>query len=226
MLDPQGPSVDSLPEVWLDRNGNYMAILGGGNLATESIRLAAWPLPRVTRLAARIGGRLRGSILKMRLLAIGGQVGKRLSVGRGVQLIAARGATVCIGDRVSLGTGVILSVGSEASVVIGDDVRLTHYTLIGAECFISMADRVQVGEHCSIRDHDHDASALSMHAARLICSPVSIGEDSWIGRGVAVLRGSRIESGAIIGANAVVRGKIPKNAVAVGIPTRVVRIRR
>jgi acetyltransferase-like isoleucine patch superfamily enzyme len=89
-----------------------------------------------------------------------------------------------------------------------------------------MADRVQVGEHSSIRDHDHDASALSMHSARLICSPVSIGEDSWIGRGVAVLRGACIEAGAIIGANAVVRGKIPQDGIAVGIPAQVIRIRR
>lgn len=197
-----------------------------GDLATQSIRLIGSPLSRMARLRSRTGGRLRGSMLKLRLLAAGGQVGKRLSVGRGVQVITARGARICIGDRVGLGSGVILSVGSEATVVIGDDVRITHYTLIGAEFFISMADRVQVGEHCSIRDHDHDASALSMHSAPLISSPVSIGEDSWIGRGVAVLRGSCIESGAIIGANAVVRGKIPKNAIAVGIPTRVVRIRR
>lgn len=197
-----------------------------GDLATQSIRLIGSPLSRMARLRSRAGGRLRGSMLKFRLLAAGGQVGKRLSVGRGVQVITARGARICIGDRVGLGSGVILSVGSEATVVIGDDVRITHYTLIGAESFISMADRVQVGEHCSIRDHDHDASALSMHSAPLISSPVSIGEDSWIGRGVAVLRGSCIESGAIIGANAVVHGKIPKNAIAVGIPTRVVRIRR
>lgn len=203
-----------------------MVICDKGNLATRGIRVVAWPLPRMGRLVARFNGRLRGLILKVHLFAIGGHVGKRLSVGRGVQLITAHGANVRIGDRVSLGTGVILNVGSGATVIIGDDVRITHYTLIGAECSISMADRVQIGEHCSIRDHDHDASAFSMHAASLICSPVRIEEDSWIGRGVAVLRGSCIESGAVIGANAVVRGKIAKDAIAVGIPARVVRIRR
>ena len=196
------------------------------DLATRSVRLIGWPLHRAVRLEARIGGRLRGSMLKLRLVATGGQVGKRLSVGRGVQVNTGRGAKVLIGDRVSLGAGVILSVSSEAILIMGDDVRVTHYTLIGAESSISIGDRVQVGEHCSIRDHDHDASALSMHSAPLISSSVTIGEDSWIGRGVAVLRGSCIEQGAVIGANAVVRGKIPTNSIAVGIPTRVIRNRR
>lgn len=203
-----------------------MAISGRGDPAIRTIKLVARSLSRVVRLADRVGGRLRGLLLKLRILAIDGQAGRRLSVGRGVKIITERGALIRLGDRVSFGTGVILSVGAEASLFIGNDVRITHYTLIGAECSISMADRVQVGEHSSIRDHDHDASALSMHSARLICSPVSIGEDSWIGRGVAVLRGACIEAGAIIGANAVVRGKIPQDGIAVGIPAQVIRIRR
>jgi len=177
------------------------------------------------RLGARINGRLRGLWLKVRLAAVGAQVGKRLSAGRGVQISTAPGARWHIGDRVSLGAGVILSVAKGASLTIGDDVRITHYTLIGAEDSIAIADRAQVGEHSSIRDHEHDASARSMHAAAAVCAPVSIGADSWIGRGVAVLKGSHIGAGAVIGANAVVRGDIPPDAIAAGIPARVIRIR-
>jgi acetyltransferase-like isoleucine patch superfamily enzyme len=40
-----------------------------------------------------------------------------------------------------------------------------------------------------------------------------------------VLKGADIGPGAIIGANAVVRGEIPENAVAVGVPARVIRTR-
>jgi acetyltransferase-like isoleucine patch superfamily enzyme len=114
----------------------------------------------------------------------------------------------------------------KAAAVLGNDVRITHYTVIGVEESVSIEDLTQVGEHCSIRDHDHDASARSMHEGSVVCSPVIIGEDSWIGRGVAVLKGSCIGEGAVIGANAVVRGHIPQDAVAVGIPARVVRVRR
>lgn len=202
-----------------------MMIRNRQSLATQCVKLVGCPLNRTVRLKARINGRLRGSMLKFRLVAVGGQVGQRLSVGRGVQVNTGHGAKILIGDRVSLGAGVILSVSSGASLIIGDDVRVTHYTLIGAECSILIGDRAQVGEHCSIRDHDHDASAISMHSAPLIATPVAIGKDAWIGRGVAVLRGSCIEPGVVIGANAVVRGKIPENSIAVGIPTRVIRNR-
>jgi serine acetyltransferase len=196
------------------------------SLVTQRINLVARPLPSALRLAERTSGRLRGFWLRVRLRAIGAHVGKRLSVNRGVQVITTRGAKWYVGDRVSLGAGVILSVGKGASLVIGNDVRITHYTVIGVEFSMSIEDRAQVGEHCSIRDHDHDASATSMHAAAVVCSPVSIGEDSWIGRGVAVLKGSHVGTGAVIGANAVVCGHIPQDAIAVGVPAHVIRIRR
>lgn len=183
-------------------------------------------LPRALRLLRRITTRLRGLWLKLCLTADGARVGKRLSVGRGVRVSTTRGARWEIGDRVTLGTGVILSVGKRADIIIGNDVRIMHYTLIGVESSMSIEDRAQIGEQCSIRDHDHDTSAFSMQAAPVICSPVSIGEDSWIGRGVAVLKGSKVGNGAIVGANAVVRGDIPQNAIAVGIPARVVKSRR
>jgi serine acetyltransferase len=196
------------------------------NLVPENLARIARPLPHVLRLGARVNGRLRGLRFKLRLRAVGAHVGKRISVDRGVQIITYRDASWHLGDRVSLGAGVILNVGEGASLTIGNDVRITHYTVIGVRDSISIEDRAQIGEHCSIRDHDHDASAPSMHAAALVCSPVSIGEDSWIGRGVAVLKGSRIGAGAVIGANALVRGDIPQDAIAVGIPAHVIRIRR
>ena len=190
------------------------------------VTVAAWLLPSGLRFLARINGRLRGLWIKVRLGADGASVGKRLSACRGVQIVTVPGAKWHIGDRVGLGAGVILSVSSGATLNIGDDVRIMHYTLIGAEQSISIEHRAQIAEHCSIRDHDHDVAALSMHAASPVCSPVVIGRDSWIGCGVAVLRGSCIGSGAVIGANAVVRGEIPQNAVAVGIPARVTRMRQ
>ncbi len=202
--------------------GDYMPI----NVTPARLAAVVRPLPGLLRLAERANGRVRGLWLKLRLVAIGGHVGKRLSVAPNVQAITVRGAHWHIGDRVSFGTGVILSVGKNASLTIGDDVRITHYTVIGAELTIAINDRAQVGEHSSIRDHEHDPSAFSMHAAPVICAPVSVGADAWIGRGAAILKGARIGAGAVIGANAVVRGEIPHDAVAVGVPARVIRNRR
>ncbi len=201
-----------------------MAIKGKKGLAAASAAQVAQSSYQMIRLTERIGGRLRGLAFKLKIMASGGRVGRHLSVGRGVHVFASRDAKILIGDRVSLGTGVILSVG-KATFDIGNDVYIGHYTIIGAELSIAIGDRALIAEHCSIRDHNHDVSAVSMHSASLVCSPVCIDDDSWIARGVAVLEGARIGKGAVIGANAVVRGAIPENAIAVGVPARVVRTR-
>ena len=89
-----------------------------------------------------------------------------------------------------------------------------------------LGDRTQIAEHCSARDHEHDVSATSLRSGPLRYSPVCIGEDAWICRGAAVLKGAVIEAGAAVGANAVAIGRIPANTVAVGIPARVVHARK
>jgi len=43
---------------------------------------------------------------------------------------------------------------------------------------------------------------------------VDIGEDVWIGANVVILPGSRIGSGCVIGAGAVVKGELPADQVA------------
>ena len=54
---------------------------------------------------------------------------------------------------------------------------------------------------------------------------VSIGNDVWLAANATVLKGSRISDGAIIGAKGLVKGEIPKNAIAVGVPANVKKYR-
>jgi acetyltransferase-like isoleucine patch superfamily enzyme len=54
---------------------------------------------------------------------------------------------------------------------------------------------------------------------------VRVGHNCWIGYGVCVLRGVTVGDNCVLGTYAVVTRDIPDNAVAVGIPARVVRTR-
>ena len=56
-------------------------------------------------------------------------------------------------------------------------------------------------------------------------APVEIGNDVWIAANVTVLKGSKIKDGAIIGAKALVKGEIPENSIAVGIPSKIIKYR-
>jgi acetyltransferase-like isoleucine patch superfamily enzyme len=54
---------------------------------------------------------------------------------------------------------------------------------------------------------------------------IVIEDDAWLGVGVVVLDGVRIGKGAVIGAGSVVTRDIPDNAIAVGVPASVVKMR-
>jgi Acetyltransferase (isoleucine patch superfamily) len=60
----------------------------------------------------------------------------------------------------------------------------------------------------------------------LVKSPVLIGPDVWLGVKASVLRGSVIEEGTVVGANAVVRGHLPAFVIAAGAPAVVVKDRK
>ena len=53
--------------------------------------------------------------------------------------------------------------------------------------------------------------------------PIHIGMNVWIGAHATILPGVNIGDGAIIGAGAVVNKDIPSNAVAVGVPAKVIK---
>lgn len=54
---------------------------------------------------------------------------------------------------------------------------------------------------------------------------IEIGENAWLAAGVKILKGSKVGNGAVIGANSVVKGEIPDNAIAVGTPAKVKKYR-
>jgi len=56
-------------------------------------------------------------------------------------------------------------------------------------------------------------------------APVIIGEDVWIAAGCKILKGSKINDSAVIGAGSVVKGEIPSNAIAVGVPAKIKKYR-
>lgn len=104
---------------------------------------------------------------------------------------------------------------------------------IGDNVHIAASDSVKIGDDCLmasfiyISDTNHgngnDDPAVPPDLRPLSSSPVEIGDRVWIGEGVAVLPGTAIGDGCIIGAHSVVKGNIPSYTVAVGAPARVVK---
>ena len=87
---------------------------------------------------------------------------------------------------------------------------------IGADCLIAGGTHITISDMHSVVDV-HTGERLNPAA------DIVIGDHVWLAQGALVLKGSVIGEGSIIGANSTVTGAIPKHALAVGSPARVVK---
>jgi len=91
-----------------------------------------------------------------------------------------------------------------------------------------IGDRAVISADVTILTHDYALTAGLRAAGQApetdvaVRSPVTIGRDCFIGARAIILPGSNLGNNVIIGAGAVVRGTIPDDSIAVGVPARVV----
>jgi len=113
----------------------------------------------------------------------------------------------------------LLVIGSHNYFNKNIKIVCLEYIVIGNECLI--ADSVH------FYDHDHNYKDLSkpIREQGYFSKPIKIGNNVWIGDRATILKGVNIGDGAIIGAGAVVTKDIPSNAVAVGNPACIVKMR-
>lgn len=109
-----------------------------------------------------------------------------------------------IGDRVRIGSRCHIWAGpGTGRIIIGNDV------LFGPEVMLTAAT-YNYNEGSPVTEQ-------TMQEA-----DITIGDDVWIATRALVLPGSRIGSGAIVAAGAVVKGEVPPMAIVAGSPAKVV----
>jgi acetyltransferase-like isoleucine patch superfamily enzyme len=147
-------------------------------------------------------------------------------VGPGVQLEIARNARLVLGRWSWIGHGCKIRIHE-------GEVRIGAKTVMGQECTISAYQRVEIGRECVIADRvmlidfDHGVVEVErpIRLQGIYKRDVRVGHNGWIGYGACVLRGVTIGDNCVIGTSAVVTKDVPDNAVAAGLPARVIRIR-
>jgi acetyltransferase-like isoleucine patch superfamily enzyme len=111
-------------------------------------------------------------------------------------------------------------------VFIGNNTVIGRYSMITVKNLVRLGDNVLMGAYVQIIDHNHGSKAGQTIRSQVAeIGEVVIGNDVWIGAGTKILMNCHIGDGAIIGANAVVTGDIPTNAIAVGVPARIIKYR-
>ncbi len=109
--------------------------------------------------------------------------------------------------------GATIRIGSQ-SRIHGACIHATKSVSIGERCLI--AANVQIidsnGHELSFPDVSNRINTIDQGRE------IVIEDDVWIGTGSVVLPGAHIESGSVVGAMSVVRGRVPKNTVVAGNP--------
>ena len=126
----------------------------------------------------------------------------------------------CILDR-------SLNIECHGTLMVGARTIFGHHCTVVAEQQVEIGADCLIAEMVAIRDHDHcfDRLDIPVREQGMVVSPVRIGNNVWLASKVTVTRGVTIGDNAIVGANAVVTRDIPANAIAVGIPARIVKMR-
>jgi len=108
----------------------------------------------------------------------------------------------------------ISHIGSIENIEIGNNVHIGNNAYISAKGGLYIGDNTHISRNLLLYTDNHNYQGeLLPYDDTYILKKVIIEKNVWIGMNVTILPGSHIEEGAIIGAGAIVSGKIPKNAI-------------
>lgn len=133
---------------------------------------------------------------------------------------------VKFGENVSLYNGAYFG-GNEIN--IGSNVDIGINTIIFASNKVTIGDNTSIAGQCYIIDSNHGIKAgeLIRHQKDDVAEDgIYIGNDVWIASQCVILKGAKINDGAVIGAQSLVNSEIPANAIAVGTPAKVIGYRK
>ena len=114
----------------------------------------------------------------------------------------------------------ILQTADNGKIVIGNDCGFSGISIV-SNCAVTIGNNVLCGTNVMIGDrNDHED-----HYPEWQPSPITIGDNVWIGMNSVIMRGVTIGENTIIGANSLVTKDIPANVIAAGSPCKVIKER-
>ena len=108
------------------------------------------------------------------------------------------------------------------NITIGSNVFINqgcHFMDMGG---ISIGDDVLIGPKVTLVTAGHPVAPAERRNG-IVAKPIVIGNNVWIGAAATILPGVTIGDNAVIAAGAVVSRSVPANAMAAGVPARVLK---
>ncbi len=138
------------------------------------------------------------------------------------------GGCVQLDDGVQLYGDTFIETGSGGAVRIGAGTHIQPGCHLHAHLAdISIGRSVEIASGCGFFSYDHGTAPgmLIMDQPLISKGGIVVGDGAWLGYRVTVLHGVTIGAGAVIAAGSVVVRDIPDNAIAAGVPAKVIKYR-
>jgi acetyltransferase-like isoleucine patch superfamily enzyme len=136
------------------------------------------------------------------------------------------------GGRIEMGESNWLEKGFTLSsvagrLVLGNNIYCNRNVKIVCYESIEIGDDCLFGDSVHVYDQNHNFSDIHSltRTQGYVTKPIKIGNNVWIGAKATILKGVTIGDGAVIGANAVVNKDVPANAIVVGNPATIAKMR-
>lgn len=132
------------------------------------------------------------------------------------EVLISDNGTLHLGKRVRVHRRAKLSVFDNGFLEVGENTALGNGVTITCMERIILGEGVQIGPDTKIYDHDHDFRVPGgVRAEKFVSSPVEIGDNTWIGCNVVILRGTKIGKNCVVAAGSVLKGTYPDHSVIV-----------
>ena len=149
------------------------------------------------------------------------QLGK-IVIAKGKPAVQNKGK-MTIGTVVSIWSNINrsrLSTHRGGELIIGDNnfinvaiISATTKVTIGNNCKFGPFSMIIDSDFHNVKDHTKDGES----------GEIVIEDDVWIGAKATILKGVRIGKGAVVAVGSVVTKDVPANAIAAGVPAKVIK---
>ena len=208
----------------------------------RQVLLHGWLPSPLKRLFYRLKGYRIGAGVRLSPGSV--IIGKDVTIGDRTQVgffSFIRGTTIRLGEHVQIGPATMIDTPNidigdgtkineqvfigglqfpDSRLVIGRNCQIMQMTFVNPTRSIVIGDDTGIGGDCLLFGHTSWLSRFEGYPVEF--DSIEIGSSVSIAWRVFILPGTQVGDGAVVGANSLVRGKIPPRCLAVGFPARVV----
>lgn len=149
-------------------------------------------------------------------------IGKDVELRRGVELRAHGNGRIEISDGCRLDRGVRILAANDAQVCVGPGTRIGLYSVLNGGASIDVGQKVLLSGFVYLQTSQHRFSqkGIPIRDQGYEHQAVAIGDGAWLAAHVVVMPGITIGENAVIGSNAVVTKSVAPSVVAGGVPAK------